>query len=467
MHKVLRKKAESILAKKTALLSDNLKNLELDKLLHEIDVYSAELEAQNDELLMKENGLKESSSFNQLIFDESPLAYFCLDEKFNILKTNNIGYSTFSIPTTTTQYNTFYKFIAKGSLGIFMNWLQKREFEVKPLEINLMSHNEIKRFRLYLKKLNTKDGFYLMNLLDIQEEYLSKKLSEESNKILYEIAQYQSDMLVIYDKDHNMKFANNSFLKFYAVKNIEEFIDRYNHISTTFLKKDNFFHTVSTKNNHWTDNIDKLDDSKRVVCIRGETNNKESFFIVNISKTLNGEPICTFSEITKFSLQSEEFRKKSYKDELTKIYNRTKFNEFLDHEFSYFFRGKISLSMIMFDIDFFKNINDDYGHDIGDKILVELCELVSNYVRKADVFARWGGEEFCILLKGCNLNQSIAIAENIRQKVANNIFINDIKLTCSFGIAEAHKNDDIETFTKRADLALYKAKGAGRNCVEV
>ena len=462
----LKSKAESILSKKKVLISENLKDLELDELLHEIDVYSAELEAQNEELLAKEIILKESSIFNQLVFDEAPIAYFCLDEKFNISEANNVAHENFSMPITNMKYNTFYKFIAKGSLNIFMIWLQNKEFEVKPLEIDLISHGEIKRFRIFLKKLDTKEGFYLMNLLDIQKEYILKKTSEESNKILYEIAQYQSDMLVIFDKNHKLKFANNSFLKFFEVENINEFVNEYIYISSTFLKKDNFFHSESSAETHWTENIDKLDDSKRVVCIFEKEKNAEKFFMVNISKTLENENICTFSEITKFSLQREEFREKSHRDELTKIYNRAKFNEFLDHEFLYFYRGKINLSMIMFDIDFFKKVNDNYGHDIGDKILIQISTLVSALVRKADIFARWGGEEFCILLKGCDLQQSVNLAEIIRQKIRNHIFTNNIKLTCSFGVVEAHKNDTIDTFAKKADLALYKAKDSGRNCVE-
>lgn len=462
----LKLKAKLILSKKTNFMSEKFKDLDLNELLHEIDVYNAELEAQNVELLEKELMLKESLSFNQSIFDEAPFAYFCLDENLNILKANNMAYSNFSIPITNSQYNTFYKFIGKGYLGTFMNWLQSEEFRIKPLEINLISHNKIKRFRIFLKRLDTYDGYYLLNLLDIQEEYILKKMTEENNKILYEIAEYQSDMLVTYDTSFNMKFVNRSFLRFYDVVDIKEFIFRYNYISSTFIRKENFFFYEASDNTHWIVNIDNLDDSKRVVCIYDKMDKSEKFFMVNISKTLNEEYICTFSEITKYSLQSEEFREKSYKDELTKIYNRAKFNEFLVHEFSYFVRGKINLSMIMFDIDLFKNINDSYGHDVGDKILIELSQLIGNYIRKADVFARWGGEEFCLLLKGCNIHQSLGLAEYIRKKIQANIFSNKIQLTCSFGVADARKNDTIETFIKRADLALYKAKDSGRNCVE-
>ena len=466
----LKQKAKSILSKKKSLLSHDLKNLQLDELLHEIDVYNAELEAQNEELIEKEVVLKDSLGFNELIFDEAPFAYFCLDKNFNILKANHMAYSIFSIPLSSRGNNIFYKFVAKGNLGLFLDWVQSNEFEIKPLEINLVCHDEIRRYRIFLKKLDTNEGFYLMNLLDIQEEYLLKKLSEENNKILYEIAQYQSDMLVIYDKNYHIKFANNSFLKFYDVKDIDEFKQQYKYICATFIKKDNFFHALKidykSKETHWTTKIDRLDDSKSVVCICEKKSKTEKFFMVNISKTLRNELICTFSEITNLSLQREEFREKSYTDELTKIYNRAKFNEFLEHEFSFFFRGKIDLSLIMFDIDFFKNVNDNYGHDIGDKVLVELCSRVEKHVRKADVFARWGGEEFSILLKECDFEHSLSFAEIIRQKIEKHIFCENIKITCSFGVANAHKSDTIETFTKKADLALYKAKNSGRNCVE-
>ena len=461
----LKVKAQAILSTKSKFLSEELKDLEFKELLHEIDVYHAEIEAQNEELLEKEHSLKKSLVLNQVLFDEAPFAYLYFDKNFKILNSNLQAYSLFSISIDNKNFNTFYKYIKKGNLDKFMNWVSSKDYENYPLEIDLVSHGSIRKFRLYLKNLDDLEGHFLMNILDIQEEYLLRKESEENSKLLFEVVQYQSNMVLVLDKQYQLKFVNKSLCEFFQLNSLEEFKEKYFDICTTFLQKEHFFHTNGLKDELWLRRLNQLDDSMRAVCIYNHKKKKEETFMINVAKVKNSDYICTFSEITNFSLQKEEFREKSYKDELTKIYNRTKFNEFLEHEFSYFFRANIDLSLIMFDIDFFKNINDKYGHDMGDKILIEVCQLTQKYVRKADIFARWGGEEFCILLKGCNLEQSASFAEIIRQKIQDNIFSNNIKLTCSFGIVDAHKSDTIDTFTKRADLALYKAKNSGRNCI--
>lgn len=461
----LRINAENLLKKRMSRSTENSKDLDLDTLLQEIDVYHAELEAQNEELLEREASLKESLYLNQLLYDEAPFSYFYVDEKFNIVSVNHMAQAAFSIKIINEIPNTFYKYIAKGKLRLFMTWVQNDDYKKEPLEIDLVSHNEIKKFRVFIKKFDSLQKHYLISLVDIHKEYLLKKETEENNKILYEIAQYQSNMVVIFDINFNLKFVNKSFLKFYKASDIEDFINKHECICNTFLKRDTFFHGEHSMDNHWVKRMTKIDDSKRAVCIFDENTLENKTFMVNIAKTNLFEHICTFSEITNFSLQKEMFREKSYKDELTKIYNRAKYNEFFEYEFSYFLRDKINLTMILFDIDFFKKINDNYGHDIGDKILVDLTTLVSKYIRKADLFARWGGEEFVVLLKGCTLEKGVAFAENIRKKIQEEIFTNKLKITCSFGIAEAMKNDTIESFTKRVDLSLYKAKESGRNCV--
>ena len=463
----LKRKALEILSKKDSLNAQEIKDLDMNKLLHEIDVYQAELEVQNEELLKIEANLRELLKLNQQLFDEAPFPYLCLDEKFAIVNANYSSQKAFSMPLLNREFNSFYKFIAKGNLNTFMNWVAKKEYEYSPLELKLNAHGEIRYFKIYLKKLGLGSNYYLLNLIDIHNEYLLKEETRKNNQVLYEIAQYQSDMLITIDKNYKIKFANSSFLNFFDVDSIDRFINNYKCLCFTFLKKDGFFHSDHNGENHWIDKLKVLDDSKRAVCIYDKKNDSVKTFMVNISVTSVHDKICTFSEITEFSLQKEEFRKKSYTDELTKIYNRAKFNEFLEYEFPFFYRGKVDLVMIMFDIDFFKDINDTYGHDIGDEVLIELCELTKHYVRKADIFARWGGEEFVILLKGCTLEQGYNLAEIIRQKIETHIFTNKkIKLTCSFGVSEAILSDSIESFTKKADLMLYSAKEDGRNCVK-
>lgn len=152
-------------------------------------------------------------------------------------------------------------------------------------------------------------------------------------------------------------------------------------------------------------------------------------------------------------------------DPLTSLYNRRKFNEVLQYEIERDRRYKCGLSLILCDIDHFKQINDNYGHDIGDKVLTEFAEQVKTAIREADLFARWGGEEFAILIPNSSSEIAISLAEKIRIFIENSNFSVGKKVTASFGVSILLMNEDRESLIKRADHALYTAKEKGRNLV--
>lgn len=129
-------------------------------------------------------------------------------------------------------------------------------------------------------------------------------------------------------------------------------------------------------------------------------------------------------------------------------------------------RYAVPLSLIMFDIDYFKRVNDTYGHVAGDTILKTIADLVKDNIRKIDHFVRWGGEEFLIISSETPLDKAYTLAERIRKKISGYTF-NDVgKVTVSFGVTEFKKKDTEDAFIKRTDNALYKAKKKGRNRVE-
>ena len=152
-------------------------------------------------------------------------------------------------------------------------------------------------------------------------------------------------------------------------------------------------------------------------------------------------------------------------DQLTNIYNRRKISTILEEETERSRRFDLPLSLIMIDIDFFKNINDTFGHLVGDEVLKEFATILKNSIRKIDHLGRWGGEEFLIIAIGDRKDDAKILAERIRKNIQNHIFEKVGKLTASFGIAEFDKNMDIQNFIQKADIALYKAKRCGRNCV--
>ena len=158
-------------------------------------------------------------------------------------------------------------------------------------------------------------------------------------------------------------------------------------------------------------------------------------------------------------------------DPLTKLYNRRYFAEASKQILSFAKRDKNNLSIIMLDIDKFKNINDTYGHQVGDDILVLLASKLQELTRDSDIICRFGGEEFLVLFPDTSMEGAYIISQKIRLEIENMILnlnnIKELKITVSIGVSEFnHKNDEsIEGIIKRADIALYKAKDSGRNKV--
>ena len=129
--------------------------------------------------------------------------------------------------------------------------------------------------------------------------------------------------------------------------------------------------------------------------------------------------------------------------------------------------GFRNLSIMFFDIDHFKKVNDTYGHDVGDAVLIKVAETIQSHLRTGDTAARWGGEEILVSLLGASEADAALKAEEIRQRVEKINFaeMSERKVTVSAGIAASEKEVDIRELIHRADQALYKAKGSGRNQV--
>ena len=152
-------------------------------------------------------------------------------------------------------------------------------------------------------------------------------------------------------------------------------------------------------------------------------------------------------------------------DSLTKIYNRYKINEIIEHQIARSKRYDEVFSLLMFDIDYFKKVNDTHGHYVGDLVLKKLSELISANIREVDSFGRWGGEEFMLLLHKATQTEALYIAEKIRRLVENYSIDNLYKITISIGVASFQKNDTKESLLERVDQALYESKENGRNRV--
>jgi diguanylate cyclase (GGDEF)-like protein/PAS domain S-box-containing protein len=172
-------------------------------------------------------------------------------------------------------------------------------------------------------------------------------------------------------------------------------------------------------------------------------------------------------DITDYKQAEMELKRLAVIDKLTGVFNRTKFQELIEREIERAQRYNKPLSMIMFDIDNFKKVNDTYGHSAGDYVLKTLAKIVREAIRKIDYLVRWGGEEFLIILPENNLDKAHALAERIRKLIESYTFNNTGKITVSLGVAEFKEGDTEEILIKNSDSAMLKAKEKGRNRVEV
>ncbi len=171
-----------------------------------------------------------------------------------------------------------------------------------------------------------------------------------------------------------------------------------------------------------------------------------------------------FLQRTQF-YREEQLQLLTITDELTDIYNRKKFDESLDEWISFAIRNNAVFCVIMYDLDDFKKLNDTNGHLAGDQTLVACANVVKANIRLMDVFARWGGEEFMILLPLTQLNNAADLAERLRIKISEIRIKGSISFTASFGVAEYRKNESRDSFLDRLDKKMYEAKQSGKNRV--
>jgi diguanylate cyclase (GGDEF)-like protein len=267
----------------------------------------------------------------------------------------------------------------------------------------------------------------LRKLNSLAEIIKQKRDIEEYIKLLQEIFDKQPNPTLLIENGH-IKLKNKAFkILFQDIQTLEDLLKIIN-----------------------------IDFNKHTQEVNIKLHGKDITFKITLQQ-LNNSLLITFDDIS--NLEQEILT-----DQLTKLYNRKIIDKILETDI---FEKKCA---ILFDIDNFKNINDTYGHPVGDIVLREISDIIRNSVRKNDVIVRWGGEEFLILLND-NENIEIAkkIAEYIREKIQTHNFTEVGRVTCSFGVycRKINSKNDFEDLIKKADVALYKAKEKGKNRVEV
>ncbi|EHP31394.1 diguanylate cyclase with PAS/PAC sensor [Sulfurimonas gotlandica GD1] len=187
-----------------------------------------------------------------------------------------------------------------------------------------------------------------------------------------------------------------------------------------------------------------------------------------IVRNANNEIINFVGYLTDISaLKNSELKlqKLSRTDQLTKVSNRMHIDDVLQSQYYRFYRDNELTSIILLDIDFFKSVNDDYGHIVGDSVIIEFAKILQSSIRKGDILGRWGGEEFLIILPHTNLDQAMQLANKLQKIIFQNNFSTVKHKTASFGVSTFERGMSVETLIDSADKALYLSKENGRNCV--
>lgn len=198
--------------------------------------------------------------------------------------------------------------------------------------------------------------------------------------------------------------------------------------------------------------------------------NKGNYYVKNqdteiLEFSIIMESISKMSEAIR--IREEDLVRLSTIDKLTGIYNKAKIDEVLRIEIEISKKHNIDLCIIIVDIDYFKKVNDTFGHDVGDMVLKEFTAVLKNNIRKTDILGRWGGEEFIIICPTTSLEEATRLANRIREKVETYRYTTESNQTASFGVALFIAGENSKSLFIRVDKALYNAKKLGRNRVEV
>ncbi len=322
------------------------------------------------------------------------------------------------------------------------------------------------------KPLNLHDLIDSM-VVAVEPLVLRNKLVEASRSLESQVEEKTLELRSILDSQENMilvlneqliSSANKTLLNFFDVDSVDMFNTKDGCICNKFIKDDDCFYTKDE--NHWVESITILEDIHRVVKLKNK-DNIDRIFQVNIKSFfhITKHYVVSFTDITDLKEYTSKLQYQATHDNLTNLYNRQKLNDEFNQEIQREQRYNNGLSLIMIDIDDFKSINDTYGHDVGDEVLIDISSILLKSVRITDLVSRWGGEEFMVLLP--NTHDSSQVAEQIRANIEQYKFKSVPKqITVSLGTAVFNKDVDTkDTIIKNVDIALYDAKHTGKNKV--
>ncbi len=315
----------------------------------------------------------------------------------------------------------------------------------------------------FLLESGVKEGLFafINDITEIKE--LQRKIYTEREYSKNVIDLMRTPIMVV--KHLKAVRANKALLELVGMENIEEFNKCYNIVCDLLKCCDDDCTDESCKVGRFekASNVHAELPEQKIEIFDNRFQEKR-VFIIKSALVDNKEYILTFNDVTEIQRQRDLFEDMANFDELTKLYSRAKFKIIAEEILEICKIEQKHCSMIVFDIDNFKNINDTYGHSQGDFALKEVAKRAKHIVRKDDLIARWGGEEFVVLMCDADLEGVFKRAEAIREEIAKEPINKEIGiLTCSFGVAQMQSGETLNSLFSRADTAMYRAKRDGKN----
>jgi diguanylate cyclase (GGDEF)-like protein len=287
----------------------------------------------------------------------------------------------------------------------------------------------------------------LIGKVDLQERYINTILDSQQN-------------IVIVTDGFEIIYANRPFYDYLGFDTLKIFKREHTCICEYFESDESGEYLMSNMDGMiWTEYLLLNDDQEHQA--KMTVNGKTSIFTVTSKKMDykgNIRHVVVFTDITRLNELATQ-------DVLTGVANRFQFDKALSHSILLAQRYERGLSILLLDIDHFKKVNDIYGHLAGDDVLKKFTQILINGTRKTDIVARWGGEEFVILLPDTEFSSAIKLAETLRLKVSEGDFSPVDRITCSIGITQWNEGETPDQLLKRVDKKLYAAKEEGRNRV--
>ncbi len=323
---------------------------------------------------------------------------------------------------------------------------------------------------IYVIRLNRTISSLNINLEKRVKER-TKKIEElldeekEHSELVDAVLNSQKNIVLLSDGVILLR-ANQAILEIGGFDSLKALTTAHPYICELFLKEDGYINAF--EDNEWIAYIMEHPDLEHKAMMIDQRSGEKRVYLIKTASFmihLHDLFIITLTDISELESAYRLIADKAVKDELTGIYNRRKFHEVIDLEFNRAHHNKSTFSIIMFDIDDFKQINDTHGHNIGDYVLKTISQLVSKHIRHSDTLARWGGEEFMILTPIMDLKNAYDKAEKLRILISLYPFKDVGQITCSFGVAEYHEGLEKSVMIKSADARLYQAKGSGKNKV--